>query len=211
MKERIRLAFNEMAREYDALLKDFYPGKRQWGFNESNQIRMFLGAYEKLYGNSVTWQELSAGVKNQRIDGFVWDRDINGILYIEAKRLNSQTKLEEMVNDYNRLCNKAFRESLLCMSPGGCPMASGIVDCSEHILLLCDIWDECSEAPLREWIADWGKTTFDGQSTGGNPILERIGPIPSGNVTVMRSEPIMPMTSASSSAYYLAGLSVVIK
>lgn len=208
MKERIRLAFNEMAREYDAVLKDFYPGKGRWGFNESNQIRMFLGAYEKLYGNSVTWQELSAGVKNQRIDGFVWDRDINGVLYIEAKRLNSETKLEEIVNDYNRLCNKAFRKSLLYMAPG-CPMASGIVDCSEHILLLCDIWDECSEAPLQEWIADWDKVRFDGQSTGSNPIQERIGPIPSDNVTVMRSEPII--TSGSSSAYYLAGLSVVIK
>lgn len=88
-------------------------------------------------------------------------------------------------------------------------MASGIVDCSEHILLLCDIWDECSEAPLQEWIADWDKVRFDGQSTGSNPILERIGPIPSDNVTVMRSEPII--TSGSSSAYYLAGLSVVIK
>lgn len=38
MKERIRLAFNEMAREYDAVLKDFYPGKGRWGFNESNQV-----------------------------------------------------------------------------------------------------------------------------------------------------------------------------
>lgn len=129
MKERIRLTFNEMARKYDETLKDFYPGKRRWGFNESNQIRMFLGAYEKLYVNAVTWQELSAGFKNQRIDGFVWDRNINAVLYIEAKRLNSETKLEEMVHDYNRLCDREFRESLLYMRPDR-QMAHGIDGCS---------------------------------------------------------------------------------
>ena len=208
MKERIRLAFNEMAREYDTVLKDFYPGKGRWGFNESNQIRMFLGAYEKLYGNAVTWQELSAGFKNQRIDGFVWDRDIDGVLYVEAKRLNSETKLEEMMHDYNRLCNKEFRKSLLYMQPDR-PMASGIDGCSEHILLLCDIWDECSDAPLQKWIAEWNKVSFDGQPTGGNPVLEHIDPIPSDNMTAMCSEPII--TYGSDSAYYLAGLSVAIK
>lgn len=208
MKERIRLAFIEMVRKYGTTLERFYPGKGSCGFNESNQIRVFLEAYGKLYDNSVTWQELSAGSKNQRIDGFIWDRDINAVLYIEAKRLNSETKLEEMVHDYNRLCDRAFRESLLYMGPAN-PMAPGIDGCSEQILLLCDIWDECSDAPLQKWIADWNNVSQGGQLSDCNPVLERIFPMSPEDVLTMRSEPIR--TYGSDSAYYLAGLSFPVK
>ena len=53
------------------------------------------------------------------------------------------------------------------------------------------------------------KSILNHTIAGGNPILERIGPIPSDNVTVMRSEPIK--TYGSKSDYYLAALSVAIK
>jgi len=206
MEERIRHTFIEMARKYEETLNTFYPGKGRCGFNESNQIRIFLSAYEKLYVNTVTWQELSAGSNNQRIDGFILDRDLNGIIYIEAKRLNSENKCREMVHDYERLSNPGFRESLRHTDFKN-PMAHGIDECSEHILLLCDVWNENTE--LQRWIANWHNKPSKGHSNSYNPILERMASLPSDGVSLMLSSPIKPL--GCNSEYYLAGLSISIK
>lgn len=142
MDNIINQVFSDVIDEYQEIFRQFYPGKKSAGFNEANQVGKFLSHYRNRHPNAITWTELSFGGKTGRIDGVIIDREQDLAIYIEAKRLNRDSKIDELRDDLLRVSNSKNRFDLLGYKPA-----------NEYILLLADVWNE--DAIKCKWIDEW--------------------------------------------------------
>ncbi len=151
IKSIIDEAFLAMCTEYNEIFKDFYPGLKSAGFNESNLVQKFMFHYKIKNPNIITWSELSmkyldddsSELKLGRLDGIIIDYEKDFFIIIEAKRFNHKRKIEWSIEDVNRSIriegNDHYTLPLHC-----------------YTLVLGDIWAEGSVNDNRRlWIKNW--------------------------------------------------------
>ena len=151
VKSIIDETFSAMCKEYDEIFKDFYPGLKSAGFNESNLVQKFMFHYKTKKPNTITWSELSmkylddstSKLKLGRLDGVIIDYEKDFFIIIEAKRFNHKRKIEWSIGDVNRSIR--IEGNAHYTLPNHC-----------YTLVLGDIWAEGSETDRRrQWIKMW--------------------------------------------------------
>jgi hypothetical protein len=151
IKSIIDEAFLAMCTEYNEIFKNFYPGLKSAGFNESNLVQKFMFHYKIKNPNIITWSELSmkyldddsSELKLGRLDGVIIDYEKDFFIIIEAKRFNHKRKIEWSIEDVNRSIRIEGNDHYTL--PNHC-----------YTLVLGDIWEEGSEiGPRRQWIKQW--------------------------------------------------------
>ena len=135
IKSIIDEAFLAMCTEYNEIFKDFYPGLKSAGFNESNLVQKFMFHYKIKNPNTITWSELSmkylddSKLKLGRLDGIIIDYENDFSIIIEAKRFNHKRKIEWSIEDVNRSIRIEANDHYTL--PNHC-----------YTLVLGDIWEE---------------------------------------------------------------------
>lgn len=151
IKSIIDETFSAMCKEYDEVFKEFYPGLKSAGFNESNLVQKFMFHYKIKSPNTITWSELSMNyvddstskLKLGRVDGVIIDYENDFFIIIEAKRFNHKRKIEWSVADVNRSIR--IEDNTQYTLPHHC-----------YTLVLGDIWAEGSATDRRrQWINQW--------------------------------------------------------
>ena len=149
IKSIIDEAFLAMCTEYNEIFKDFYPGLKSAGFNESNLVQKFMFHYKIKNPNTITWSELSmkylddSKLKLGRLDGIIIDYENDFSIIIEAKRFNHKRKIEWSIEDVNRSIRIEANDHYTL--PNHC-----------YTLVLGDIWAEGSETDKRRLcIKNW--------------------------------------------------------
>ncbi len=103
--------FKDYCKAYNQILTSFQPclGTKQ-SINEANQVHQFLDAYKKKYPDAITWMELpikdvreDGSFYTARIDGFIVVQKPARIIFIEAKRLSREKKVDSLREDVKRM------------------------------------------------------------------------------------------------------------
>lgn len=103
--------FDLYHKRYEEILKRFYPSKNGTGFQERNQTVNFAHAYEeeakRLGEDCVVWYEFQFGKNNRRhLDALIVNKSSKEIIFIEAKRFTSLSKVDSVRHDINRINGK---------------------------------------------------------------------------------------------------------
>ncbi|MEM6248434.1 hypothetical protein [Shewanella vaxholmensis] len=145
MEQIISRSFDEMIATYTRTLENFYPARGSTGFTEANQVHIYVNALIKCLDDdrAVSWLEFPWVEKNQHIDGFVFSPRHKAVFFIEAKRLSHTKKMQEIIEDIERL-HKQDKQFL---------RDNGVTDYeNEYVVALSDVWLETKwKRSMPEW------------------------------------------------------------
>jgi hypothetical protein len=128
MKEIIRRAFKATVQSYEHILQNYYPAHGSNGFTERNLTFNFSHNYLLENRNAIIWQECPYA-KGNHFDSLIIDDQRKCVVLIEAKRLNSVVKLNEIVKDHNQIKVDFIGINL-----------DGKEDYDKYGMLLIDVW-----------------------------------------------------------------------
>lgn len=133
-----------MYQRYEAILSEFRPSRKGVGFTEVNLIHNFVIALKEQFSKSdlVEWLEFPWGVDGKkRIDAIVFSKKEKWMLFIEAKRLQSEKKVIKLNSDLLKIesfCSHEKFESIFVKHHGVCDIAKY----KYYIIALADVWTE---------------------------------------------------------------------
>lgn len=102
MNELISRTFETTCQSYKHILENYYPAHDSNGFTERNLTFNFSHNYLSENKEAIIWQECPLK-DGKHFDTLIIDDQKNSIVIVEAKRLNSEGKLNEIVNDFDRI------------------------------------------------------------------------------------------------------------
>jgi len=140
----IKNVFDETCKRYENILKNYYPSFDSIGFTERNLTFNFCNSFFKIANNDelVIWQEVPIknqenNAKKEHFDSLIINDKDKSLFLIEAKRLNSKVKIEELESDLARMYKKWSQIKF-----------SDYYDekiYSKYLIVLADIWIPCDE------------------------------------------------------------------
>lgn len=108
----LEMVFNGTVQCYKNTLTNYYPSFESIGFTERNLTFNYCHSYFSVNEHAKVWQEVPLNVKNEKgkydehYDSLIIDEKNKLFVLIEAKRLNSERKLDSIKEDYNRIKSK---------------------------------------------------------------------------------------------------------
>jgi len=129
----ISTVFEKMCNSYENIFEQYYPSHGSNGFTERNLTFYFSHNYLSINCNSIIWQEVPIDNK-KHFDTLIIDNDNNNksIIIIEAKRLQSTDKFNEIEADYKKIIENWCQVNKISEEP--------FKAYKKYVLLLADIW-----------------------------------------------------------------------
>lgn len=129
MKEIINNVFLDTIKSYEKILSNYYPAHNSNGFTERNLTFNFSHNYLLKNNEAIIWQECPLK-EGKHFDTLIIDDQKKTIIVIEAKRLQSENKLNQVKADYERIIEHF----------GEINLDEKRQSYSKYGLLLVDIW-----------------------------------------------------------------------
>lgn len=142
--EVIQIAFEKMYHRYEMIFNTFRPSRKSIGFTEVNLTHNFVIALKDQFPKSdlVEWLEFPwGGDGKKRIDGIVFSKKDKWIIFIEAKRFQSEKKVIKLNSDLSKIesfCQHEKFESIFVDHHG----VDDIANYQHYIVALADVWTE---------------------------------------------------------------------
>lgn len=140
----IQKAFEQMHHHYETIFSVFRPSRKGIGFTEANLTHNFIIALKEQLPESdlVEWLEFPWGEDGQkRIDAIIFSNKGKWILYVEAKRFQSEKKVIKLNSDLSKIesfyQNEKF-ESIFVDHHG----IGDIASYKQYTVALADVWTE---------------------------------------------------------------------
>lgn len=136
--------FEQMYHRYEMILDTFRPSRKRVGFTEVNLTHNFIIALKDQFPKSdlVEWLEFPwGGDGRKRIDAIIFSKKDKWILFIEAKRFQSEKKVIKLNSDLSKIesfCHHEKFESIFVDHHG----VDDIANYKHYIVALADVWTE---------------------------------------------------------------------
>ena len=150
INEKIEKALVEMKNLYEKIFKVIRPRIDSTGYTERNQTCNFVTAFLQGNPNAVAWYEFPLNDKRSHIDAIIYDERDNTFYLVEAKRYNSDKKVESIINDFVRCCKSQRKVAEICFKGMDYP------ECNYYVVILADLWKE-----RKKYWESWGEETDD--------------------------------------------------
>lgn len=177
IEDMLHSAFAGQVLDYKHLLSLYYPAHGSTGFTERNQTCAFVSNLLRCLGKEVSeeflqpfvWYE--APILHGRVDAVVFAPAQEAVFFIEAKRLNEESKKKELVGDAKRLLKSENRDPILKKWDW---KKQGLPITKQYIVCLADVWVKKHQKSRTAWRQNVPTSWWEGQWNQDDTFVSKL-------------------------------------